>query len=92
MEEEEQEQWDEHLVYNNRLLFEANVKYHFVREAAQKRGLTLKLSQRGGGGQGPIQIKMTTFCHRQVPTKISFILPHIHGGASLSNLINSTLE
>ena len=38
---------------------------------------------KGGGAQGPIQSKMSTFCHRQVPTRISFILPHIHGGASL---------
>ena len=49
----------------------------------KKSGLTLELFQRGGGGQGPIQSKRGTFCHRQVPTRISFILPHIHGGASL---------
>ena len=38
---------------------------------------------KGGGGQGPIQSKRGTFCHRQIPTRIFFILPHIHGGASL---------
>ena len=38
---------------------------------------------KGGGGQGPIQSKRGTFCHKQVPTRIYFILPHIHGGASL---------
>ena len=33
----------------------------------KKSGLTLELSQRGGrGGQGPIQSKRSTFCHRQV--------------------------
>ena len=37
----------------------------------------------GRGGWGPMQSKRSTFCHRQVPTRISFILPHIHGGASL---------
>ena len=48
----------------------------------KKNGLTLELSQRGGG-HSPIQSKRSTFCHRQVPTRISFILPHIHDGASL---------
>ena len=48
---------------------------------------------KGGGGQGPIQSKRSTFCHSQVPTRISFILPHrsmmvLH----FSYLINSTLE
>ena len=50
--------------------------------STKKSGLTLELSQRGGG-QGPIQSKRSTFCHIQVPTRISFILAHIHGGASL---------
>ena len=63
----------------------AGLQVQVVREAAWKKsGLTLELSQRGGGGgQGLIQSKRSTFCHIQVPTRISFILPHIHGGASL---------
>ena len=60
--------------------------------AREKSGLTLELSQRGGGGHGLIQSKTSTFCHRQVPTR--YISSYLISMVVLyfPYLINSTLE
>ena len=49
----------------------------------KKGGLTLELYQKGGVMAQSKIIQALFAKHRQVSTRIPFILPHIHGGASL---------
>ena len=65
------------------MALDQSTAFDTVWEAAPKKKRTNFGNFPKGGGQGPIQSKRSTFCHIQVPTRISFILPHIHGGASL---------
>ena len=81
-EEEEKEEEEEEKEGDN----ENNIEKQdlmVIRKCMRRENNHLPLPNLMGGGQGPIQSKRSTFCHRQVPTGISFILPHIHGSASL---------